>query len=214
MTPYTLSHSYYESIKTNLDVRFVMNLGDFYTITMLHRERLVAMAQFLISEEKISFGKVHNNYFISFLNLHDEAKLNLEQSRYYGRPLLNYLYKYYGMNAQELNEKQGRGLQKILKILNQREANIAREFFKQSNINSDMSNQFLRLEMILDLVDRGMNTLSAEEFNRQMKKASEILQGEDQKMALLLEEHYSMILQTKVIPSHFPGQSAISNLNF
>lgn len=199
--------------------RYVKSFRDFYQHTSLHRKRLVIMGEYLIDNFREHFPNVEKRKLIDFLNLHDEAKLNLEYARYKDKPLLEALYQYYGRGTHTLSEEDQIEMRQIIEYLNQKDYDVALKFFKKhrmlnkyGNPNS-MALEYLKLEKIVDAVDRGMNQVSPEEFSRQMKAASEFLSDQsDVELATELESIYHQLLKGILRPTR-ENSSLVNDMN-
>ncbi|PIP92521.1 MAG: hypothetical protein COW00_00240 [Bdellovibrio sp. CG12_big_fil_rev_8_21_14_0_65_39_13] len=191
--------------------RYVKNINDFYQHTYLHRRRLIIMGHHLLEEFPDQFTHIDHKILDQFLNIHDEAKLNLDIAQYKGRPLLEALYQYYGRGKHTLSDEAKIEMQEIIKVLNHKDSEIGINFFKKYGFIdkrgrlNETALELLRIEKIVDSVDRGMNQVSIEEFDRSMTPASTFLKSEDSDLALNLESIYHHLLDGMLRP--LPEQS-------
>lgn len=192
--------------------RYVKTLNDFYQHTYLHRRRLVIMGHHLLNEFSEEFPHLNHQVLDSFLSIHDEAKLNINLSKYKGRPLLEALYQFYGRGKHTLSDEAQIEMKELIKALNEKDNEIGMKFFKDHGLISksgklhETALELLRIEKIVDSVDRGMNQVSIEEFDRSMTPASEMFQDKDADLAINLESIYHKLLEGLLRP--LPSQSA------
>jgi len=191
----------------NSEFRYVKSIDDFYQHTSLHRKRILLMGRHLIQEFSEDFCKVNKDLLMAFLSIHDEAKLNLDLVQYQGRPLIEALYQYYGRGIHKLNENSKLEMKEIIDLLNCEDQRISHQFFREHHLLNDAgvvnetAIELLRIEKIVDSVDRGMNFVSIEEFNRLMTPASLFLDEQDARYAVYLENCYYQLLAGLLRPS-------------
>lgn len=198
MTPELLKATFLSSFQSN--ERYVTSLNDFYQHTYLHRKRVMILGQRLLNQFTNDFPQLNSDLLNSFLSIHDEAKLDLETANTHQGSLLEALYRFYGRGVDSLSKREKRELKELVTLLNDLDNQICRQFFIDNDLvlkNGTLSEaaiQLLRIEKIVDSVDRGMNQVSIEEFNRSMTPASQLFHDKDAEMASDLERIYHHLL--------------------
>lgn len=175
---------------------FVQTLEDFETHTILHIQRVQKLGLELYRSFSDDFTGVTEKLLSEFLSLHDCAKIKgvKQQNR-----ALHELYPFYGANAESKDE-----FRKIVSKMNEEETAIQIDFFRASGLlekktgqTTFEAQQLLLIEKVADLVDRGMNEVSEEEFGRSMRLASELFEEiQNQVYARHLEVNYQEITES------------------
>jgi hypothetical protein len=178
----------------------VMSLDDFKIHSHAHVERYRRLVKKIykdwivtgvydryateLGEEVSHLGPEDEELVEAFAQQHDAAKrIHTEDfiKKYYGnpkknasqiKPISDELYKIYGMTREE----SGKAGDKIINRLNDIDARVTREFFREHGLIDTNGNlhpkalTLLLLEMIADKVDRGMDPVAAEELGYKGQK--------------------------------------------
>lgn len=184
--------------------QYVESLDDFKTHMHAHVARVKILGVRLFETHPELFEGVKLEDLRRFLSLHDASKVNMnphflatyvtaeEPNR-----IIEELYRYYGvdLSATEgpLREEMGR----LVKRLNDIDAGVQRKFFAKRGMltpegkPNSLAQKYLRIEKLADMVDRGENPVSEEEFRKVMRRASDFLyDAEDRRLARELERDY------------------------
>jgi len=170
----------------------------------------------LYEHYKEEFPSVKKKNLRSFLHFHDQAKIRYDPSflAYYGHSsrnkiIIERVFEFYGINIDQLildnpieGPKYKNKLFATIKDLNALDENVGKVILKKLNLFSNHGQlsteaiEIMRIEKIVDLVDRGMSKISPEEFAKSnMIPASKYLKDpKDQKMARYLESQYDRLV--------------------
>jgi hypothetical protein len=175
--------------------KFVESLDDFQLHTEAHVQRVRVLGLYLFHRHPEVLRGVDANLLSEFLSLHDQAKFE--------PGVLKEMYKYFGRDVDDANPMLRRQMTQLFGRVNQRDEEIRNAFFrKHGMLNEDgtltpTAHKFRRVEVIADIVDRGENPVSTQEFHKKMRKASHMLleRGHEQnaEFARELENKYSKL---------------------
>ena len=179
--------------------KLVKSLDDFLRHTRLHVVRNRAMASELVARFPHTFDLVNEDLVQAFMKVHDQSKLNPNLTRDGRRFIGERLYEFYGLPDSLLSEAEKAERKKLISELNLVDSMAITEFFKRSELldrkdnPNEVARQLIKIEKIVDFVDRGMANVSTEEFSRPMQKGSEFIEPELRRFALYLERNYKRI---------------------
>lgn len=171
---------------------YLRTLEDFHQHTQLHIKRVQTLASQLYLAHPEHFSGVDAELAREFMQLHDLAKVSKFNNR---PPMLQSLF-------QQL-QNGSTNMIPIIAELNARDFEVRyrwlleKKLLTPNGLPTAEAQQLLALENISDLVDRGMNEVSAEEFGREMRPASEILKDpKEVRLAEFLERNYQAFTQS------------------
>jgi hypothetical protein len=183
-----------------LTPRYVSTVGDFETHVRLHVLRTQRLALELAHSHKELFGSLNDELVFSYMALHDVSKYAAQD----GNPthILRRLYESYGRNFSALPAQEQHRSRALVNELNALDRKVSENFLRAHGLMSDSGAlnpkgaALLRLEKIADLVDRGLDPVAAEEFNKaHMERASQFLKDPgDRKLATELEARYPQLV--------------------
>lgn len=125
------------------------------------------------------------------MKLHDQAKICTEdeflEKHDLDQPLYHMLYKHYGRGFNP-------DLKKIIDKLNEIDESIIDDYL--SKFSDQMKEVFKKIEKLADCIERGTNSVTAEEMGKDPMSASEFLKGqiceEEMKIVKLMEKKYKL----------------------
>lgn len=171
---------------------YLRTFEDFHQHTQLHIKRVQTLALQLYLTHPEQFPGLDVQLVSEFMQLHDLAKISKFNNR---PPMLHSLF-------QQL-QNDGANMIPIIAELNARDFEVRYQWLLEkklltpNGLPTSEAQLLLMLENICDLVDRGMNEVSAEEFGRKMRLASEILNDpKEMRLAKFLERNYQTFTQS------------------
>lgn len=191
------------TLASPLNSPYIYSLEDFEQHVILHKERIVALGLLLREEFPEVLGHIPPQVLAQFLQLHDNSKLLrsprlLQMFDYDEAPILERLYKFYGQNKDDLTYQEQQELTDTVKQANRIDRLVANMYFQSQDFLIESRNPeadaqlLLRIERLLDVVDRGLDPTASEEFQRPMQRGSDFLTNEqDRQMARFLEQKYT-----------------------
>lgn len=180
--------------------RFVSTYQEFRVHVQKHRERVRLLG---IDLALRYYPHLDTDLVSRYLSVHDISKLMTSEERlrelgYVGdRNPSERLFEFYGQ--QDLPPEKIYEREKVINLINNIDHEYVERFFSgyekdKGRLGEDLKKELLEIERIADLVDRGMNPVSAEEFSRKMIKASDWVSTEkEREMAKYLELNYRNI---------------------
>lgn len=191
--------------------QFVRNFADFKTHTKLHIKRVENIGIYMYKKHPEHFTHIDDDLARRFLQKHDQGKVNYKlwyQER--KKPIIKKIYKFYNVPKEAISKAEFKKLKESVDSLNDMDTRVAHKFFKDNNLikpNGELSesaNELLELEHLADLVDRGKNIVSPEEFAKKamipasnwFKKPHEVT------IAMDAEKHYTAIIKGLDFPAH------------
>lgn len=176
---------------------YVNSLEEFFEHTRLHRERVKLLGMELFRTHPELFRGLSATQVRIVLEAHDRAKVSSGVTGPGGKPFYQELYRQYGQKAPEslvngLNQADEKQMQLALKHAGL--ADNPHMTAVERSRRRALRMQLKMIEKIADQVDRGMSPVSAEEFGRPMKRASEfLLNPQEVRLARELERNYSRL---------------------
>lgn len=171
---------------------YLRTLEDFHRHTELHIKRVQTLAAQLHRAYPEHFPDLDAQLVHEFMQLHDAAKISEFNNR---PPMLESLFQHI--------QNDGANMLPIITELNARDFEkryrwfIEKKLLTPNGLPTAEAQQLLTLENISDLVDRGMNEVSPEEFGREMRPASELLNDpKEARLAEFLERNYRAFTQS------------------
>lgn len=178
-----------------------ISLAEFKHATLSHQKRVFQLGLVLFDQFTADFSNVQSHQVSGFLKIHDYAKTEILSD---GTEQIGLLYQFYGMNKTDLQDQERFKFLSAINHINYLDSQYALQFFQsQQLINSSgefssAAHELLLIEKIADLVDRGENQMSSDEFNKKLKKASAIIENEKwAHYAHFLENHYQQIISIR-----------------
>lgn len=179
---------------------FQISSIDYQHHMQLHRVRILELGQLLFSHYKADFPALNALLVNKFLLLHDLSKVDDSLSQ--ASPISKRLASIFGKSLQD--EKVKTIVEEVRAETNRIDKAIAMDFFVKNNMAftkldgsfhlSESAKELLRLERIVDLVDRGFDPVASLEFGRQLEKASQseffLPDARDRQLAQYLEYFY------------------------
>lgn len=183
---------------------YVHNFYEFRVHTQLHIRRVEKIGLYIYKNHPEQFKNVDRDLAQKFLQKHDQGKVNYNLWKAQGEdPIIKQIYKYYNVPKQQITPQQFTEMKHSIQKLNDMDAKIAKAFFKEHKLIkpngelSDSAQELLRLEHLADLVDRGKNIVSPEEFAKKaMIPASKMFKNTfDTTVAAEAEAQYAKIIK-------------------
>lgn len=170
---------------------YVNDLSEFKHHCILHRTRVALLGRQLRTN---FYPEVDIRLLENYLQLHDAAKVTNQPKVYrtYGfqSPPIESLFNHYGKISIRGKDQQ---IGRVLRMIDILDEEIRSVFF--TTFGTTHARELREIEMLADLVDRGMDPVAREEFGRPMLKASEILKNSPLlKKALWLEDIYPQMV--------------------
>ena len=182
-----------------------------------HQDRVARLGYEILATSE-DFKDLNPELTDEFLHRHDRAKLDHSPEFLAKHGIteeehaIHGLAKIYGKNIADMTGDEKTTAEAIRSLTNRIDNATADEFFKENGLfNPDgtrgtIAEKLIKVEHIADLVDRGMDPISAEEFNKVMEPASKFLKDEiEQKLAAQLEERYKKTLEGGKFEEEFKG---------
>ncbi len=182
---------------------FVKNIHDFTIHTQLHIKRVERIGLYLFKKFPNEFKQLDQKIVHNFLKKHDQGKVNVSLWKDKGKkPIIDKIYKYYNVPKESISPKELALLGKAVDDLNAMDTMVAYQFFRDNKLYtatgeiSPKAHQLLRLEKLADIIDRGKNMVSPEEFAKKaMIPASKWFKNhKEQLMAMSTEHDYNKII--------------------
>lgn len=171
----------------------IQNLEDFYHHTRLHKRRVVALGLYLFDQKKELFPGLSREVLKKALEVHDDAKVLPQYTDKHGRPFYQALYEdgFGRRPPDELIEELNSSDKKIM------EEKLAKLGLSDTPDNKEKRAMIKYIEQLADFTDRGMAKVTAEEFGREMTRASVFMRDPKDAAIVreLLEKNYSEITE-------------------